>query len=242
MVTGASRGIGLALAEGFAEVGADVVVTARSSESCAGAVELVRSHGQRALALSLRLEDLDDVARAVERSIREFGGVDVLVNNAGILRPHRIDRLSVEEFDELYAVNVRGPVFLSKSVVPHMAARGGGAIVNIGAVGAVRPMEGIGAYSSTKAAMLAWTKVMAREWASAGVRVNTLIPGPIATDMILPRDPQLRDQFVADMARETLIGRLGTPDDLVGAALFLAGDESSYMTGQTLIVDGGMLT
>jgi NAD(P)-dependent dehydrogenase (short-subunit alcohol dehydrogenase family) len=138
-------------------------------------------------------------------------------------------------------VNVKGPVFLAQLALPHLAADGGGTIVNISALGAFQPMVGIGAYCAAKAAMVNWTSTMAKEWATQQVRVNLVVPGPVATDMILPRDPDRRAAFVEQIAGETLVGRLAEPDDLVGAVLFLASDASAFMTGRSLFLDGGML-
>jgi NAD(P)-dependent dehydrogenase (short-subunit alcohol dehydrogenase family) len=242
MVTGASRGIGRAIAEALAWAGADVIVTARTSEACAETLHSIRALGSQAWAYGLRLEDQDQIGRVTHAARDELQNLEILVNNAGILRPHRLDRLTSAEFDEIHAVNVRGPVFLARALRAHLGARRRGSIINIGALAAIRPMEGLGAYASSKSAMHAWTKVMAREWAAEGIRVNELVPGPIATEMILPRTAAARKEFEHDMARQTLLGRVGTPDDLVGAALFLASDSSAFMTGQTIVVDGGMLT
>ena len=165
----------------------------------------------------------------------------MLVNNAGILRPHMTTRVSEPELDDLLQVNLKGPVFLSCAALPLLEADGGGAIVNISALGAFQPMAGIGAYCAVKAAMVNWTTTMAREWAARGVRVNSLVPGPVATEMILPRDPDAREAFVAEMGAQTLHGRLAEPDELVGAALYLASEASRFTTGRPLFVDGGML-
>ena len=150
-------------------------------------------------------------------------------------------RVSEEELDTLLAVNLKGPLFLSVAALDHLAAGGRGSIVNIGALGATQPMEGIGAYCAVKAAMANWSTTMAREWAARGVRVNVLVPGSVATDMILPTDPARRAAFIEANETESVFGRLGEPDDLVGAALFLASDASAYMTGRSLFVDGGRL-
>jgi NAD(P)-dependent dehydrogenase (short-subunit alcohol dehydrogenase family) len=150
-------------------------------------------------------------------------------------------KVSEDELDQLIAVNLKGPLFLSTAALTHLAADGGGSIVNVGALGATQPMEGIGAYCAVKAAMANWSTTMAREWAAQGVRVNVLVPGSIATDMILPTDPDRRAAFVEEMSTQNVFGRLGDPDDMVGAAVFLAGDASRYMTGRSVFVDGGLL-
>ncbi len=241
IVTGASRGIGRALALGFAEAGAAVVCAARTLDACeAVAAEITRAGG-RALAHRFDIADLPAHAALVDAARNAFGRLDVLVNNAGALKPHVTVRVSEAELDRLYEVNLKGPLFLSIAALDLLAAEGGGAIVNIGALCATQPMEGIGAYCAIKAAMANWSTTMAREWAARGVRVNTLVPGSIATDMILPVDPVARERFAADMADQNLFKRLGQPEDLVGAAIFLATEASAFMTGRSLYVDGGLM-
>jgi NAD(P)-dependent dehydrogenase (short-subunit alcohol dehydrogenase family) len=241
IVTGSSRGIGRAIAEGFARSGARVVITSRGI----GAAQQVAAHIERAggEALAQRLEagDLAQIDTLVGNTIERFGRLDILVNNAAILRPHDIAKLTEDEFDELYRVNVKSAVFLAKRALPHLDAGGNGVVINLTAVGAHAPMAGIGAYCSTKAAMINWTRVMAREWGARGIRVNALTPGPVATEMILPRDPAKRAAFVRAMSGQTLLGRVAQPSEMVGPALFLASDASAFMTGQVLVVDGGML-
>ncbi len=240
IVTGSSRGIGRALAQGFAEVGASVVVTGRTLEATEQTVASIEAAGGRALGVDYQAGDEDSIRELVGLAADRFGGIDILVNNAAILKPHGIDKLTGEEMDELHRVNVKGPVLLTKEASTHLAAKQRGAVVMLGAVAAHRPMEGLGGYATSKAALLHWTRVMAREWAGR-IRVNALTPGPVATDMILPRDPEKREAFVEQLAAQTLVGRVSAPEELVPAALFLASDASSFMTGQTLVVDGGML-
>jgi NAD(P)-dependent dehydrogenase (short-subunit alcohol dehydrogenase family) len=241
IVTGASRGIGRAIAEGFADAGAAVVVTSRTLDACREVADHIQATGGTARAVECDVGDLDAHAHLLHETISAFGRLDVLVNNAGVLKPHFTARVSPAELDQLIGVNLRGPLFLSIAALPHLAADGGGSVVNIGALGATQPMEGIGAYCAVKAAMANWSTTMAREWAAQNVRVNVLVPGTIATDMILPVDPERREQFVAEMSEQNLFGRLGEPDDLVGAAVFLASGASRFTTGRSLFVDGGML-
>ncbi len=241
IVTGGGRGIGRALALGLATAGARVVVSARSGDACSAVVAEIESVGGRAVAVPADVGDPDDRERLVDATVGAFGRLDVLVNNAGVLRPHHVVKVSEDEFDEIFRTNVKGPVFLAQQAYPHLASNGAGSIVNVSALGAFQPMAGIGAYSAAKAAMVNWTMTMSKEWAPQGVRVNLLVPGPVATEMILPRDPQRRADFVEEMAAETLVGRIAEPEDLVGAAVFLAGDASRFMTGRSLFVDGGML-
>ncbi|WP_419919864.1 SDR family NAD(P)-dependent oxidoreductase [Candidatus Poriferisocius sp.] len=241
IVTGASRGIGCALALGLAEAGAKVVAASRTLEACQDLADRIVAAGGEALAVQVDVGCLDQHQPLLEATIGHFGRLDILVNNAGILRPHLTTRVTPEELDDILAVNLKGPLFLSQAALDHLAAGGTGSIINIGALGAFQPMEGIGAYCAAKAAMANWTTTMSREWAARGVRVNLLVPGPVATDMILPRDPQARARFEDEVAAETIFGRLGIPDDLVGAAVFLASDASAFMSGRPVFVDGGML-
>jgi NAD(P)-dependent dehydrogenase (short-subunit alcohol dehydrogenase family) len=241
IVTGGSRGIGRALAVGLAEAGASVVVASRSLGACREVAQEIERAGGRALALAADVGAAADRQRLIEGALARFGRLDVLVNNAGLLRPHHTAKLAEPELDELIRVNLKGPVFLSQLALPGLEADGGGSIINVSALGALQPMPGIGAYCAVKAAMLNWTSTMAKEWTARGVRVNALVPGPVATEMILPRDREAREAFSADMAARTLVGRLAEPGDLVGAALFLASDASAFMTGRALFMDGGML-
>ena len=241
VVTGGGRGIGRAVALGLARAGAKVVVASRSLDACASTVAEIEAGGGTALAVTADVGVAEERGGLVEATLAAFGRLDVLVNNAGVLKPHHTLKVREDEFDEIFQVNVKGPVFLSQCALPYLAADGGGSIVNVSALGAFQPMAGIGAYCAAKAAMVNWTSTMAKEWAEHGVRVNLLVPGPVATDMILPRDEKARAAFVASMAEQTLVGRLAEPDDLVGAALFLASDASAFMTGRSLFLDGGML-
>jgi NAD(P)-dependent dehydrogenase (short-subunit alcohol dehydrogenase family) len=241
VVTGGGRGIGRAISAGLAGAGCAVVVTSRSAEACRSAVADIEEAGGTAHAVAADVGRADDRQRLVDATVERFGRLDVLVNNAGILKPHHTLRVTEAELDELLAVNLKGPVFLSQLAFPHLEAGGGGSIINLSALGAFQPMAGIGAYCAVKAAMVNWTSTMAKEWTPRGVRVNTLVPGPVATDMILPRDPEVRERFISDMSANTLVGRLAEPVDLIGAVLFLASDASAFMTGRSLFLDGGML-
>jgi NAD(P)-dependent dehydrogenase (short-subunit alcohol dehydrogenase family) len=241
IVTGGGRGIGRALALGLAGAGAKVVVTSRSGDACSEAVRDIEDRGGIAVAVAADVGLADAREHLVDATMAAFGRLDVLVNNAGVLKPHHTVKVTEDEFDEISRINVKGPVFLSQRALPHLAADGGGSIINISALGAFQPMVGIGAYCAAKAAMVNWTSTMAKEWAERGVRVNLLVPGPVATEMILPRDTAERAAFVAQMAANTLVGRLAEPDDLIGAVLFLASDASAFMTGRSLFLDGGML-
>jgi len=241
IVTGGSKGLGRGLALGLAEAGASVVVASRDQVACQAVVDDIEQTGGKGLAVQCDIGQADDRARLVENTVTKFGRLDILFNNAGILKPHLTAKVTEEELDQLIAVNLKGPVFMATAALDHLAADGGGSIINVSALGAYQPMAGIGAYQATKAAVVNWTTTMAREWADIGIRVNLLVPGPVATDMILPKDSDRRESFMAEMAAETSFGRLAEPRDLVGAAVFLASDASAFMTGRAVFIDGGML-
>jgi NAD(P)-dependent dehydrogenase (short-subunit alcohol dehydrogenase family) len=241
LVTGASRGIGRAIANGLAGAGAAVAVAARNGTRCSEVAREIDAAGGQAIGVSFDLAEPETFAPLVDAAVAAFGRLDILVNNGAILKPHFIEKLTPDELDLLHDTNVRGPVLLSRLAFPHLKASGHGAIVNLGAVAGHRPMKGLAAYGASKAALISWTRVMAQEWTPQGVRVNGLTPGSVATDMILPTDPARREEFVAEMASQNLFGRVADPEEMIGPVLFLASDASSYMTGQILVVDGGLM-
>ena len=241
LVTGSSRGIGAAIARDFASAGARVVVTARSHAAAATVAESIQHEGGNASAYAYDAAQAGAGEALLAAISEDIGRLDVLVNNAAILRPHLIARLTVEEFDEIFAVNTRAALFLCKASLPLLQASDRAAVVNITAAGAHQPMEGIGAYCASKAAMINFTHTLAREWARYGIRVNALTPGSVATDMILPTDPDKRKAFAEQMASQNLMKRLAEPTEIARVARFLASPAASYVTGQTLIADGGLL-
>ncbi|MBY0401709.1 SDR family oxidoreductase, partial [Myxococcota bacterium] len=179
--------------------------------------------------------------RLANRIERELGRLDVLVNNAAVLRPHVIAKLKEEEFDELFQVNVKAALFLTKALRPLLEASRRGVVLNITAAGAQAPMAGIGAYCASKAALVNLTRTLAKEWTPLGIRVNALTPGSTATDMILPVDAEKRARFVAEMAAQNPMHRIAEPVEIARAARFLVSDAASYVTGHVLVVDGGLL-
>lgn len=238
VVTGASRGVGEALVRGLAEAGARVAVTSRSEAGCAAGVAAVTDAGGEALAVVADLSDDGGPEAIIDEVVSAWGSISVVVNNAGLLRPHIVVKVTSDELDEMMAVNFRGPLRLCQLAYPELT-KTRGAIVNVSALAALRGMTGIGGYAASKAAMLAMTRTMAREWGPAGVRVNAVVPGGIATDMILPKDPDARSAFIEEMSSQNALGRLATPDDLIGPVVFLASDASAHVTGHALHVDGG---
>ncbi len=238
LVTGGTRGIGLAIAREFSGCGARVILTGRDGEAAQAAASSI---GADVIGVAYDAGADEGASRLGEWVNETAGALDILVNNAAILRPHHIAKLTGGEFDELVGVNVKAPLFLCQALHPLLKQSGKGAVVNITAAGGHVPMAGIGAYSATKAAMLNLTRTLAKEWARDGVRVNALTPGSVATDMILPKDPERRAQFIAQMGASNLMGRLADPIEIARAVRFLASDAASFITGQVLIADGGLL-
>jgi NAD(P)-dependent dehydrogenase (short-subunit alcohol dehydrogenase family) len=238
LVTGGTRGIGAAIAEEFAAAGAQVIVTGRDG---AQASEVAGRIGHGAVGIGYDAGAPDAGTVLTEWVKREIGRLDILINNAAILKPHRIDRLTEAEFDMIFQVNVKANIFLCQALKPMLAVSGAGAIVNITAAGGHVPMAGIGAYCASKAAVINFTRTLAKEWAADGIRVNALTPGTVATDMIMPKDEEKRARFVDDISQGNLMKRIAEPIEIARAARFLASSAASYVTGQTLIVDGGLL-
>ncbi len=233
IVTGASRGIGRAVAEGFLQAGARVTLVGRS-ESVLGQLE----DGAQGMAIRADVSSAEDRERICQQTHDEFGRIDVLVNNAGITRPGQGEYLE-EDWDATLSVNLKAPFFLSQLVVQRMREQGGGGIINIGSIGARVGMPDNPAYQAAKGGLLQLTRAMARDWAGWNVRVNQVNPGYIHTEMSAASyaDPDKH----RERADRTMLGRWGTPDDLVGACLFLASGASSYMTGTDITVDGGWI-
>jgi NAD(P)-dependent dehydrogenase (short-subunit alcohol dehydrogenase family) len=238
LVTGATSNIGRAIAEAFAAQGAHVVVSGRSAERGAEVVEQIRARGGRADFVTADLDGSAEVSRSLaERATGLLGGrIDVLVNNAGIFPANTTMTTDEKTFDEVYAVNVKAPYFLTAAVAPAMVEAGGGAIINLGSwiSGLGIPISAL--YSSTKGAMETLTRAWAAEFGPRGVRVNAISPG-----VILRATPG-ETHRAAVMMNGTPAGRVGTPEEVAHAAVYLASDEASFVHGAVLDVDGGRTT
>ncbi len=235
LVTGASRGIGAAIARAFAREGAILVLTARTEPIEQIAAE-IRAAGGRALALRGDLRDESHVKQLVQTCRREHGHLDVLVNNAGILRQSLLGMMPIEGMRELLEVNVLGLVLLTQYAVRIMDPARAPSIIHMASITGTRGMEGVTMYSASKGAVVAFTRASAKELAPRGIRVNAIAPGFIDTEMIHGLTPEWFQRRVDSI----LMGRVGQPEDVAGTALFLASDLSRYVTGQVIGVDGGM--
>ncbi len=241
LVTGATKGLGRAMVQGLAEAGSDVVVVSRKPDLCASvAREIERSTDRRALPVACHVGEWDALPGLVERVYDEFGKLDVLVNNAAI-NPAMMPIAEISEafFDKLASVNLKGPIRLAALVAPRMGEGGGGSIINVTTQGAYAAGPGVGTYTGLKAALLNFTRTMAAEWISLGVRVNALAPGPFMTEIMMGT-ARKNPIFVEHAAEATLMKRIADPDEIVGLTLFLASDASSYVTGEDYSIAGGM--
>jgi NAD(P)-dependent dehydrogenase (short-subunit alcohol dehydrogenase family) len=238
LVTGGSRGLGREIAIAFAAAGADVAVVSRKKEACeALAGELAAATGRRITAHAAHVGDWDRLGTLLDEVEQDLGPLDLLVNNAGMapLYPS-LDDVSEELFDKVFAVNVKGPFRLMAAAGKRMHARGGGALLNISSMGSLRPTAGDLPYAAAKNALNTLTAGFAQEYGPT-VRVNTILAGPFATDISKAWDPEK----VAAMAEEWPSKRVGEPEEIVGAALYLCGPFATYTTGALLAVDGGRL-
>ncbi|OBB74639.1 SDR family NAD(P)-dependent oxidoreductase [Mycobacterium sp. 852014-52144_SCH5372336] len=235
IVTGGTRGIGLALAEGFVLAGARVVVASRKPDACERAAEHLRGLGGQAVGVPTHLGEVDALEALVQRTVDEYGGVDVVVNNAANALAQPLGEMTPDALTKSFEVNLRGPVFLVQAALPYLKASAKASVINMVSVGAFNFSALTSIYSANKAALMSFTRSMATEFAPSGIRVNAIAPGPVDTDM-MRNNPQ---EVVDGMARSTFLKRLASPDEMVGTALLLASDAGSYITGTVMIVDGG---
>lgn len=238
LITGGSKGLGETIATALAQAGADVVLVARNADQVESAAKKIASStGRKALALAGDVTLAADVERIAASAAERLGPIDILVNNAGINIRGSITELKEEDFDAVLAVNLKAPWLMARALAPGMCERRWGRVINLGSILSVIAIAGRAPYASAKAGVLNLTKVMALEWAAQGVTANAICPGPFATEMNLPllNDPAKYQAFVAKIP----MGRWGELHELAGAALFLASDASSFVTGSALFVDGG---
>lgn len=237
VVTGGSRGIGRAIAEGFAAHGANVLICSRTQESVETALREMQDAGLKADGVACDVSDEQQILTTVQTAISRLGHIDTLVNVAGVNRRKRAETVTSDDYDFILDTNLRGAFLMSREVGKHMIERRSGAQINIESLNTWMPLKGVLPYAMSKFGMQGMTRGLALEWGRHGVRVNSLAPGFILTDLTrkLWSDPEMQAWNQANAP----LGRLGQPEDMVGTAIFLASKASAFMTGQTLYVDGG---
>ena len=236
IVTGASRGIGLTIAQAFAQAGANVALCATNPDSLAAAAKTLASFGGKVFTQPVNVANPEDCERFVDNAVKEFGSLDVLVNNAGITKDNLTIRMNEQDWDSVLNVNLKGTFLMSKAALKVMFKKRNGTIVNISSVVGEMGNAGQANYVASKAGMIGLTKTLAKEFGSRGVRVNAVAPGFVQTAMTdaLPED--VREKALSAIA----LKRFATPQDIAKAVLFLASEDASYITGHVLAVNGGL--
>lgn len=236
IVTGGTRGIGLAIAEGFAAAGATVVVASRKADAVAATEARLRATGADALGVPAHMGDLDDIETLVDRTVDAFGRIDIVVNNAANALTLPLGRLTADAWAKSLDTNLRGPTFLVERALPHLEASGKAAVLNIISVGAYMFSAHTAMYAAGKAGLMSMTRSMAAAYVGKGIRVNALAPGTVDTDMVRNNGPEAAES----MAKASLMRRAAQPDEMVGPALLLCSDAGSFITGQVIVADGGL--
>jgi NAD(P)-dependent dehydrogenase (short-subunit alcohol dehydrogenase family) len=241
VVTGASRGIGRATALAFARAGSDIVLTSRKVQDLEKVAEGIRSEGRRALVINAHLGRMEDVKKVADTALAAFNKIDILINNAGT-SPVFASFLETEDrlWDTVMGLNLKGLYFLSQAVARIMKEQGGGCIINVSSIDGFLPEMDNGVYAVSKAGVIMAGKVMARELAPYNIRVNTLAPGFVHT-RLLDSSFEARPGREEECRKSVPMGRIADPDDMVGTLIYLASDAAKYVTGHTVIVDGGLL-
>ncbi len=236
LVTGAAQGIGKAVALLLARNGADVVVSDINLEKAEETAKEIQTIGRKAMAIKVDVANLDQVEKMVETILQQFGQIDILINNAGITRDKLILRMTEEDWDAVLNVNLKGTFNCTKAVVRHMSKQRSGKIVSIASVVGEMGNAGQANYAASKAGVIGFTKTIAREFAQRGINVNAIAPGYIET----PMTEALPEKAKEELKRMIPMERLGKPEDVAEAVLFLVSEASSYITGQVLNVNGGI--
>ena len=237
IVTGGTRGIGRAIAEGFAAAGAKVVVASRKAEACAETQAHLEAMGAEALGVATNMSSLEDVEALVQATVDRFGAVDIIVNNAANALTQPLGQFTPEAWQKSYDANLRGPVFLVQYALPWLTESPHASVINVISAGAFLAAPNVAMYSGAKAGLMAFTRAMGSDYAKLGIRVNALAPGTVDTDMV--RNNPLEVQ--QSMANAAPMKRAAHPDEMVGPAIFLASDASSFVTSQVVLADGGLI-
>ena len=238
VVPGGSRGIGCALAEGFAARGAQVIIAGREAGTLEKTAGEISTGPKPVKPVVCDVAKPEDIARLVESTLSAFGRIDTLVSVAGVNKRMKAERYTTEEYDWIMDINLRGSFMLAQAVGKHMIGQEAGSIINIDSLNTYAPLKGVTPYAMSKAGVLMMTRALANEWGRHGVRVNSIAPGffPTALSKKLWAEEKMRDWAI----QNTPLGRLGDVKKLVGTAVFLASDASAFITGQTIRVDGGV--
>lgn len=236
LVTGAGRGIGRAVAIKFAQEGADVVCISRTQKNADSVAQAVREQGRKAIAAGIDVADSEAVDNLLSDVMKEWSRVDILVNNAGINRDSLLVRMKDEDWDSVLDTNLKGAFICARAAAKVMMKQRYGRIVNVTSIVGLSGNAGQVNYSASKAGLIGLTKSIARELGSRNITCNAIAPGFIETDMTAELNEEMRKKIV----QNTSVGRLGTPEDIAGAVLFLCSDESSFISGQVISVDGGL--
>lgn len=238
LVTGSSRGIGASCIIEFAKKGYDVVINYnKSKEEALKLQDEIKKYKVNSLVIKCDIQSEEEIIKMVEEVINKFGQIDVLVNNAGITRDMLLIRMKEEDFDKVIEINLKGTFITTKAVVPYMMKKHNGRIINISSVVGVAGNAGQCNYSASKAGIIGFTKSVAKELASRNIRANAVAPGFIKTDMTDVLNDEQKNQINSQIPMK----RMGTPEDIANAVYFLGSEESSYITGQVLNIDGGMI-
>ncbi len=236
LITGSARGIGFTIAERFAREQALVLILDLAQEAVDSAVSKLREQGAQAFGYVANVTDAKGVEELFARIVSEHGRIDVLINNAGVTRDNLMIRMKEEEWDLVLNINLKGAFICTQKVFKHMMKARSGSIINISSVIGIMGNSGQANYAASKGGMIAFTKSCAKEFASRGIRVNAVAPGFIETEMTAT----LSDEIRAEYAKVIPLSKMGTPTDVAKLCLFLASEESGYITGQTIAVDGGL--
>ena len=236
VVTGAGRGIGRSIALALARNGADVAVLDMDEAGAGETAGIIEQTGRKSLALAVDVSRLSEVEEAINKILDLWGSIDIVVNNAGITRDNLLIRMKEDEWDSVIAVNLKGSFNLSKAVARSMMKQRSGCIVNIASIIGMMGNAGQANYAASKGGLIALTKSLAKEMAPRGIRVNAIAPGFIATEMTNKIPEKLREEMV----RSIPLGRMGEPDDVAAVVSFLTSPAAGYITGQVIVVDGGM--
>lgn len=237
LITGGGRGIGRAMGLKFAEEGSDIVIWDIEVDEAASLESQIEKLGRRVTVMKMDVSEYSEVSEKIEEVLGTFGRVDVLVNNAGVTRDGLVLRMGEEDWDVVLNVNLKGAFNCTKAVAKSMVKQKWGRIINISSVIGVIGNKGQANYAASKAGLIGFTKAMAKELASRGITVNAIAPGLIQSGMTETLSQQVKDEYVKNIP----LGRIGSPEDVADLALFLASDEASYITGQVINVDGGMV-